>query len=43
MNDLLNFHDAMFVVSQNWFWLVLALFMGAVVGFITCRRQPDVR
>jgi uncharacterized protein involved in exopolysaccharide biosynthesis len=43
MNELFNFHDAMFVVWQNWFWLLLALVLGAVVGFVTCQRRSDVR
>jgi hypothetical protein len=43
MNELFNFNNAMFVVSQNWFWLLLALFLGALVGFVTCQHRPDAR
>lgn len=41
MNELWNFKDAMVVVQSNLVWLLLALALGVVVGWISCVRQND--
>lgn len=39
MNELWNFKDAMVVVQSNMIWLLAALALGVVVGWITCVRD----
>ena len=41
MTDFWNFKDAMVVAQNNLMWLVLALVIGLIVGWITCARQDD--
>ncbi len=36
--DFWNFKDAMIVASHNWPWLLAALVLGLIVGWVTCRR-----
>ena len=37
--DFWNFKDAMVVAQENWIWLLLALAIGIVTGWISCRRS----
>ena len=39
MVDFWNFHDTVFLAQENWLWLLLALGLGIIVGWITCSRQ----
>lgn len=38
MNDLWNFKDTFVVAQENWVWLLFALIIGIVVGWVTCQR-----
>jgi len=43
MNDFWNFNDALIVAQENIVWMILALVIGVVVGWITCvRADHDV-
>ncbi len=39
MVDFWNFHDTLFVAGQNWIWLLAALVLGIIVGWMTCSRE----
>ena len=39
MTDLWNFKDTVVVASENWVWLLVALALGVVIGWSTCRSQ----
>jgi hypothetical protein len=39
MVDFWNFHDTMFLARENWFWLLVALGLGVIVGWMTCSRE----
>ena len=39
MTEFFNFHDSFFVLSGNWFWVLLALGLGVWVGWST--NVPD--
>ncbi|CAN5508789.1 hypothetical protein BH10PSE7_BH10PSE7_00600 [soil metagenome] len=39
MPDFWNFHDTWIVATHNWFWLLVALALGIVVGWKT--PEPD--
>lgn len=39
--DFWNFKDLMIVASHNWLWVLLALILGLVVGWITCRHEDQ--
>jgi hypothetical protein len=39
MVDFWNFNDTIFLAKENWFWLLVALGLGIVVGWITCLRE----
>ena len=41
MNEFWNFKDALIVAQENIVWMILALVIGIVVGWITCVRQTD--
>lgn len=41
MVDFWNFKDALVVAQSSWMWLVLALVIGLIVGWITCVRHDD--
>jgi len=41
MTDFWNFKDAMIVAQDNWMWLLLALVVGIIVGWVTCARSND--
>ena len=41
MTDFWNFKDAMIVAQSNWMWLLLALVIGIIVGWVTCARNND--
>ncbi|MGE0237558.1 MAG: hypothetical protein AB7F09_20490 [Parvibaculaceae bacterium] len=41
MVDFWNFHDTVFLAKENWPWLLVALGLGIIVGWMTCSR--DVR
>jgi hypothetical protein len=42
MNEFLNFHDTWILFQHNYVWLILALLIGAYVGFTTCiPSQPS--
>ncbi len=41
MTDFWNFKDALVVAQANMMWLILALIIGLIVGWITCTRQDD--
>jgi len=43
MTDFWNFKDALVVAQANWMWLLLALVIGLIVGWVTCARQDDAR
>jgi len=34
--DFWNFKDFIFVAASNWFWLLLALILGLLVGWLSC-------
>jgi hypothetical protein len=38
MVDFWNFHDTVFLARENWIWLLVALGIGIVVGWMTCSR-----
>lgn len=33
----------MYLISQLWVWLLVALVLGLIIGWITCARQPETR
>lgn len=35
MNDVFNFHDTWYVVTSNWFWVLVALGLGIWFGWAT--------
>lgn len=39
MVDFWNFNDTMFLARENWLWLLVALALGLVVGWISCSRE----
>jgi hypothetical protein len=39
MVDFWNFHDTVFLAKENWLWLLVALGLGIIVGWITCSRE----
>ena len=39
MVDFWNFHDTVFLAQQNWLWLLVALALGIIVGWMTCSRE----
>jgi len=41
MTDFWNFKDTMVVAQSNWMWLILALVLGLIIGWMTCVRQDD--
>lgn len=41
MNELWNFKDALVVAQANLMWLLAALALGIVVGWITCVRHNE--
>ncbi len=41
MLDFWNFKDAFIVAQTNWVWLLLALVIGLMVGWATCRYTGD--
>lgn len=41
MTDFWNFKDALIVASSNWMWLLMALIIGLIVGWVTCARNDD--
>lgn len=41
MTDFWNFKDALIVAQSNWMWLLLALAIGVIVGWVTCARSDD--
>ena len=41
MTDFWNFKDAMVVAQNNLMWLVLALILGLIIGWVTCTPQDD--
>ena len=38
MTDFWNFNDSFSLVSHNWFWLLVSLALGVVVGWKTCEH-----
>ncbi len=38
--DFWNFKDFTYVAVSHWFWLLLALLLGLVVGWLSCRDRP---
>ena len=38
MMDFWNFKDTGIIFAQHWPWLLLALLIGAFVGWRTCER-----
>jgi hypothetical protein len=43
MTDFWNFHDSLSLVTHNWFWLLVALALGIVVGWKTCEPSAGPR
>lgn len=41
MTDFWNFNDALIVAQSNWMWLLLALIIGIIVGWMTCARDDE--
>ena len=41
MTEFWKFKDALIVAQSNWMWLLLALIIGIVVGWVTCVRSDD--
>lgn len=41
MTDFWNFKDALIVAQSNWLWLLIALAIGLIVGWITCERHDE--
>jgi hypothetical protein len=41
MNDFWNFKDTLEVAQSNLMWLILALIIGLIVGWVTCVRRDD--
>jgi len=39
MVDFWNFNDTLFLAKENWFWLLVALGLGVIVGWMTCSRE----
>lgn len=39
MVDFWNFNDTMFLARENWLWLLVALGLGLIVGWISCSRE----
>jgi hypothetical protein len=39
MLDLWNFHDSWYLAQHNWFWLLVSLGIGVIVGWMT--GEPD--
>lgn len=39
MTDIFNFHDTFYVVTSNWFWMLVALGLGIWFGWAT--SAPD--
>jgi hypothetical protein len=40
MADFWNFHASWYVAEQNWFWLLVTLGIGIVVGWMVCEPEP---
>jgi hypothetical protein len=38
MVDFWNFHDTVFLARENWVWLLVAMALGIIVGWMTCSR-----
>ena len=41
MTEFWNFKDAFIVAQSNWVWLLVALIIGLIVGWVTCRYADD--
>ena len=41
MSDFLNFKDVLIVATHNVLWLSLALVLGVVVGWLSCRPASE--
>lgn len=41
MEDFFNFKDSLVVAQDNLLWLILALVLGVIVGWVTCRRASS--
>ncbi len=41
MKEFWNFNDAMIVAEHNWLWLLVALVIGLLVGWFTCRPHTS--
>lgn len=41
MDDFWNFKDTLYIAGNNALWLVVALALGGLVGWLTC--EPDRR
>jgi len=41
MTDFWNFHDTLSLAAHNWFWLLVALALGVIVGWKTCERSDS--
>jgi hypothetical protein len=39
MFDLFNFHHSTSLIGPSWFWLLAALILGIIVGYMTCSRD----
>jgi hypothetical protein len=39
MADFWNFHDTVFLARENWIWLLVALALGVIVGWMTCSQS----
>lgn len=39
MVDFWNFNDTVFLAQHNWLWLLAALVLGIIVGWMTCSRE----
>ena len=39
MVDFWNFHDTVFLAKENWLWLLLAMGLGIIVGWMTCSNE----
>ena len=41
MPDFWNFNDSWIVVTHNWFWMLVAVVLGVVVGWVTGARETS--
>ncbi|WP_281432900.1 hypothetical protein [Aestuariivirga litoralis] len=39
MNEFFNWNNSQILIQHNWYWLLLALAVGCIVGFRTAKPR----